>query len=442
MMKFIQRFRLNKHEIKIVGLTLVIGLGIGWLLFHGSKRATAHAQVESSQNTTQSNSPEKKIIWTCSMHPQIRMDHPGNCPICGMVLIPLKDTGSDESAISSDGIRMTESAMKLADIQTIVVQMAYPDRKVYLLGKVKPDEQNIAELTARFGGRIEKLYVNFTGQRVVQGEKLAAIYSPAMVTAQRELLEALGNKQKNPDLYNATRSKLRLWDLTDAQIDDIEQNGNTRSTFDILSPITGTVTQRNASSGDYVKEGTALFQVINLSRIWIMFDAYESDLPWINLGDGVDFTIPSLPGQKYAGRVKFIDRVIDPKTRVAQVRVEINNPGLLMKPDMFVNGVVTSAIAGNTKDLMAPKTAVLWTGKRSVVYVKTPNRKEPTFHYREIVLGPSAGEFYVVNSGLQAGEEIAVNGVFKIDAAAQLAGKTSMMNPAAETTSTEHNHGK
>lgn len=158
-------------------------------------------------------------------------------------------------------------------------------------------------------------------------------------------------------------------------------------------------------------------------------------------GDKVDFTIPSLPGKRFSGRVAFIDPLIDPQTRIAQVRVEVRNPGLLLKPEMFANGIVTSNIAGNKKVLLIPKTAALWTGKRAVVYVKIPGRKQPTFTYREIGLGPSAGNFYVVDSGLSEGEEIAVNGVFKIDAAAQLAGKPSMMNPTAQKPAASYDHG-
>ena len=278
-------------------------------------------------------------------------------------------------------------------------------------------------------------FVNFTGQNVARGEKLATIYSPALITAQKELLEARTHAKTDPDLYRAARNKLKLWDLTDSQIDEIEGADGVSSRFDILSPITGTVTRRDVSLGDYVKEGAALFQVIDLSSVWVMFDAYESDLPWIKQGDKVSFTVQSLPGQTFNGRIGFIDPLIDPKTRIAQVRVEVRNPGGALKPEMFANGTVTSSIAGNKKDLMIPKTAVLWTGKRAVVYVKVPDRTQPTFSYREIVLGPSAGAFYVVADGLQEGEMIAVNGVFKIDAAAQLAGKPSMMNPENQKSS-------
>jgi Cu(I)/Ag(I) efflux system membrane fusion protein len=418
------KMNLNKRDYKVIGITLFAGLFFGWLFFHGSGTKSKTEQV------TEEHAHEKETIWTCSMHPQIRMDKPGKCPICGMDLIPLQENTGSEEATSPDEIQMTDAAMKIADIQTMVAHKAYPHKEVYLLGKVKPDERKIAELTARFGGRIERLFINFTGQNVSKGEKLATIYSPVLLTVQKELLEAMEYKQSNPEFYKAARNKLKLWDLTDGQIDNIEQKGETQSYFDILSPITGTVTQRNVTLGDYVKEGTPLFELIDLTKVWVMLEAYESDLPWVKLGDKVNFTVQSIPGKNFTGRIGFIDPFIDPGTRIANVRVEVRNPGWVLKPDMFTNGLVTSTIAGNKKDLMIPKTAVLWTGKRAIVYVKNPDREQPTFKYREIVLGPSAGDFYVVNEGLNEGEEIAVNGVFKIDAAAQLAGKPSMMNPS------------
>jgi Cu(I)/Ag(I) efflux system membrane fusion protein len=360
------------------------------------------------------------------MHPQIKMDEPGQCPICGMDLIPLENKTQEEAA--PDEIQMSESAMKLADIETTVVTKGIPERTVYLLGTIKPDERRIAEMTARFGGRIEKLFVNFTGQEVRKGQKLAMIYSPELIAAQKELLEAVKFKDSSPGFYKAARTKLKLWDLTEEQIDKLENAGETRHYFELLSPISGTVTKRYVTLGDYVKEGSPLFEVIDLRKVWAMFDAYESDLPWIKVGDKITFSIQSLPGKNYTGKVIYIDPFIDALTRVAGVRVELNNPKLELKPEMYVSGILHSEMK-KQNDILIPKSSVLWTGKRAVVYVKVPDRTEPSFVYREVTLGPDAGNFYVVLNGLTEGEEIATNGVFKIDAAAQLAGKPSMMNP-------------
>ena len=426
----------SKKDLIIIAAALVIGLVIGRFAFGGRSDSGEEAHDHSKEIT------ENKVeVWTCSMHPQIRQSEPGNCPICGMELIPADDGKSSHEEAGPNEVQLSEAALKLAEVQTMIVKRGMPEKSVYLLGKVQADERNIAELTARFGGRIEKLYVNYTGQHVRKGEKLASIYSPDLITAQRELLEAAQYKKDNPAFYRAARTKLKLWDLSEEQIDAIEQKGEPKTYFDILAPISGTVTKRDVAIGDYVKEGTSLFEVVDLTEVWVMFDAYERDLPWIKMGDKIKFTLQSLPGKEYSGKVSYIDPFIDARTRVAKVRVELSNPGLKFKPGMFANGILESDIAGQEDALLIPKSAVLWTGKRSVVYVKVPNRDQPTFVYRAIDLGPEAGNFYVITGGLKAGEEIAVNGVFKIDASAQLAGKPSMMNPEGGKVSTGHNHG-
>lgn len=437
------KININRKEIIIIVITLMAGLFFGWLFFHSSGNDEMAGQTETQveDHSGHDHAQDQATIWTCSMHPQIKMDKPGKCPICGMDLIPLDKAESDDGGDYANELQMTEAAIKIADIQTSVVDKAYPVKEIHLLGKVQPDERNISELTARFGGRIEKLFVNYTGQNVSKGQKLATIYSPELVTAQRELLEAVAYKKSNPDMYLAARDKLKLWDLTEEQINSIEKEGEPQNYFDVQSPISGVVTKRNVSVGDYVKEGEALLTVVDLSHVWVLFEAYESDLPWINVGDKVKFSLKSLPGKKYSGNITFIDRIINPKTRIAKVRVELNNPGLKLKPEMFADGVVISKFAENKKQLLIPKTAILWTGKRSVVYVKHARNDNITFEYREIDLGPVAGDYYVVNSGIKEGEEVATNGVFKIDASAQLAGKPSMMNPEGGKTSTGHNHG-
>ncbi len=264
----------------------------------------------------------------------------------------------------------------------MIINRGVPEKTIHLFGKVKPDERNIAELTARFGGRIETLSVNYTGQHVKRGQKLGTIYSPDLITAQKELIEAIKYKESNPSFYKASRSKLRLWELTEEQITAIEEKGEPKLYFDVLSPISGTVTMRHVSIGDYVKEGSALFEVIDLKKVWVMFDAYESDLPWIKLGDNLTFTLQSLPNKIFSTKVKYIDPFINAKTRVAQVRVEVVNTDLALKPEMFANGILKSTLTENTNELLIPKSSILWTGKRAVVYIKVPGREIPSFTYR------------------------------------------------------------
>ncbi len=429
-----------KENYKLVIGVLIAGLLLGWLFFHSSDN---NVQVKESAGVQEEHDheTEETTTWTCSMHPQIKQDKPGDCPICGMDLIPLSSMDSEGDDFDPNEIMMNESAAKLADVQTTKVIKGNPEKMIYLQGKVAVDERNMAELTARFGGRIEKLYVNFTGEKVKKGEKLATIYSPELVTAQRELIEAVAIKESRPAIYNAAKAKLKLWDLNDEQIAQIENQGEPKLYFDVLSPISGTIMKRHVTLGDYVKMGNPLFMVTDLSKVWVMFDAYEDDIPWISKGDKIDFTIQSVPGKTFESRVSFIDPFINSKTRSAKVRVNINNTAGELKPEMFAKGKLCSQVAANSEQLIIPKSSVLWTGKRAVVYVKVPERENPTFIYREIILGPQAGDYYLVESGLSEGEEIAVNGVFKIDASAQLEGKMSMMNPSGGKVSTGHDHG-
>ncbi|MDE5421003.1 efflux RND transporter periplasmic adaptor subunit [Ancylomarina sp. DW003] len=429
-----------KENYKLVVGVLVLGLFLGWLMSGGSGNVNTSEQgIENHEGHNHESADPQ--TWTCSMHPQIKQDKPGLCPICAMDLIPLKSMQSGGDDVDPNEIVMSESAAKLASIQTTRVEIGNPVKTINLQGKVQVDERNISELTARFGGRIEKLFVNYTGQQVYKGEKLASIYSPALLSAQKELLEAISFKESRPGLYTAAKGKLKLWDLTDTQIAAIEEKGEPQAYFNILSPITGTVSMRHVALGDYVKEGKALFKVVDLSKVWVMFDAYESDLPWIKLGDKVNFNLKSTPGKSYTAKVTYIDPFINGKTRVAKVRLEAKNKNGVLKPEMFVQGVLESEIAENSSEIMVPKSAVLWTGKRSVVYVKIQDRESPSFLYREVVLGPEAGAYYVISEGLEEGEEIVTNGVFKIDAAAQLVGLRSMMNPDGGAAPVGHNHG-
>ena len=425
---------INKQSVYIGIGFLILGLLLGWAFFGGGNTEKIEEQ-EVTEGVGVEHAHEASEVWTCSMHPQIREDGPGQCPICGMDLIPVTDAGA-ELAVEG-AVQMSPTAMQIANVQTVVVQAAEPKKEIYLPGRVEADERNVGEITARFAGRIEKLYVNFTGQEVKRGQALASVYSPQLVTAQKELFEAAKFRETNPSFYEAAVNKLKLWDLSDRQIQNILESQEVRYNFNVLASQSGTVVARNVSAGDYVQEGQSLFEVASLDQLWVVFDAYESDLPWIQEGDEISFTVESLPGQTFTSEVTFIDPVISPQRRVAEVRTEVKNDQRQLKPQMFVQGVLESTLPGVENALVIPKTAVLWTGKRAVVYVKQPDVEQPTFAYREVVLGPEAGGYYLVSEGLEAGEEVVANGVFKIDAASQLQGKVSMMNPPTDVAPTD-----
>lgn len=433
-MKLIEIIK-SKKTLTYLGI-LVLGILLGWLLFGRSGNSSTETLPEN--HSLSDHKPG--TVWTCSMHPQIRSDKPGSCPICGMDLIPLQSEEETSDVSAQYTVKLSDAAMKIAEVSVSPVEKKAPYKEVYLPGKVMPDERKIAQLTARYPGRIEKLYVNFTGQKVRKGEVLAKIYSPELVTAQRELFEALKFKEANPKYYAAARQKLKLWDLTDIQIDQVEQSGDVVFYFDVQSPLSGTVTKREVAQGDYVKEGNSLFEVVDLSHVWVMFDAYENDIPWIKLRDKITFTIKSIPGKEFKSTVTFIDPVLDRMARVVKVRTELDNPGDVLKPEMLASGILRTMLPGSREALVVPKSSVLWTGKKAVVYVMTDDHNN-MFQYREIELGAEAGDYYVVKSGVEEGEVIASNGVFKIDAAAQLKGEKSMMNPEGGKVSMAHDHG-
>lgn len=411
---------LNKRTLVIAVSTLVVGILLGWVLFGGSSSTHNHELDHSTE------SANKETVWTCSMHPQIRQNEPGLCPICGMDLIPLADEdgdGGDPAVIS-----MSATAMQLAGVSTTFVEKTQPVKRIRLNGKVLADERLMTSQSSHLSGRIEKLLVNFTGEYVRKGEPIATIYSPDLVTAQEELFEAHKTKESQPHLFQSAKEKLRNWKLSEQQIDEILEKNETQGVFSIQADVSGYVMKKMINPGDYITRGETLFEIANLSKVWVLFDVYEADMNWIKKGNPITFTVSSLPGKSFEGKLTYIDPVIDPTTRVAKARLELQNADGILKPEMYVTGWVEAELAELPRALVVPKSAVMWTGERSVVYIKSVTDNRTGFIMREITLGPSLGDSYVVVDGLKEGEEIASHGTFSIDAAAQLAGKPSMMS--------------
>lgn len=433
---------------------------------------------------------ESDETWTCSMHPQIRQPNPGLCPICEMDLIPLQDSG--EGGIRE--VTVSSEAAALLNLQVSPVIRSAAVAEVSLFGRIAYDERRVSASTSRIGGRIDRLFVDFTGAMVRKGDHLAEIYSPEIYVAQREVIEAtkaiktLSGKpsdsvmQTRRRLLNAAREKLRLLQLSEEQIDEIAMQKNPSDRITIRSPQDGIVVEKSVDLGSYVKTGDSLFKVADLSKVWLILEAYESDLPWIRYAQDVAFSIEAFPGEEFHGRVAFIDPDINPTTRVTQVRVNLDNPGQKLKPSMFARAhvesrmtsggkVVDPSMAGKwispmhpeiVKDgpgtcdicdmplvpaselgfiattdeesdlpLLVPASAVLQTGERAVVYVRVPEKADPTFEGREIVLGPKVGKQFIVVNGLSEGELVVSQGAFKLDSELQIKAKPSMMNPNA-----------
>ncbi|MGB0892563.1 MAG: efflux RND transporter periplasmic adaptor subunit [Flavobacteriaceae bacterium] len=413
-----------KKYITFIGLIL-IGLLIGWLLFSNS------TQTEKEHNHTESK--ENNKMWTCSMHPQIMKNEPGDCPICGMDLIPA-EVGSE--GLAADQFKLTKNAMALANIQTTIVgKNNHNNNTIKLSGRIAENEEDNKVQVSYFSGRIEKLNISYTGEKVRKGQLLATVYSPELYAAQQELLTSASLKKTQPNLYKAVRNKLKIWKLSDEQINEIERSKKVKENFPIYATVSGTVTKKLVEKGDYIKQGQPLLRISNLQTVWANFDVYENQIDLLKIGQKTTITSNAFPNKKITGKVDFIDPILDIKKRTVTLRVVINNKKNLFKPGMFVSANIV-----NTKSkeaLIIPASSVLWTGKRSVVYIKS-NPKEPVFELRKIELGNKIGENYEIVNGLIAGDEIVTNGTFTVDAAAQLQGKKSMMNKSGGKTMTGH----
>ena len=407
----------NMFTIGFAVLLVFAGIGIGYLVFGGQG---SPQPMPTAGEATKGGTPE----YTCSMHPQIRQSEPGICPLCEMDLTPVESGNDDQPAL----LVMTDEAIRLAQIQTTRIRNGTGSgKRIILSGKIMADERRITVQTAHISGRIEHLSVAFTGEQVKKDQPLARLYSPPLVNAQRELLEAIRLKGGSSDLAEAARNRIRYWKLPEDFIRKVEQTGQIQKEVLVKADQSGVVSARKVALGDYVEEGTPLFELTDLRRVWVLLEAYESDLPNIRVGDAVEITTPAAPGRSFNARIAFIDPVLDAESRTVAIRAELENSGGLFKPEMFVQGTLQTFGTGKG-GLVVPKSAVLWTGKRSVVYVKVPNTSVPSFEFREVELGEAVANGYLALSGLEAGEEVVTEGAFAIDAAAQLNNQASMIN--------------
>jgi Cu(I)/Ag(I) efflux system membrane fusion protein len=445
--------------------------------------------LPSDNSVDGSSSALSDEVWTCSMHPQIRQPNPGLCPICNMDLILLQDDGGGglrEVAVSAE-------AAALLDLRVTPARHAPAEANLKLFGKIAFDERRITTVTARMGGRLDRLFVDFTGALVRKGDHLAEIYSPELFVAQKELISSKNAFDRLDDssssavrntrsrILESARERLRLLQLSEEQIRSIEKKAEPSPTLQIDSPQDGIVVEKVVNEGDYVKTGDAILRVADLSAVWLQVEAYESDLPWIRYGQDVEFSVDSIPGETFHGRVAFIDPELDPMRRIASVRVNVYNSKRLLKPGLFAKVRIASRMTADgrvidpqladkwispmhpeiVKDgpgqcdicgmdlvpakslgfvneddphsdpLLIPRSAVLQTGDRALVYVRLPEKSEPVFEGRQIVLGPVVGREFIVREGLSEGELVVSRGAFKLDSELQIKGRPSMMNAEA-----------
>lgn len=421
---------MNRRKLGIVAAVVVIlALIAGGVLWQRAKSHPAGAHVKADQVS----------FYTCPMHPTVRSDKPGSCPICGMTLV--KKTASTPAGAATQiansaklepgaaVVTLSPSQRALANVKTVPVALTTSTTEVVANGRVTFDERRVAQVTSYTAGRIEQLYVNFTGDSVVRGRAVATIYSPDLYATQQEYLLALANRQRMrsagfaqartaaDDLVDSTRRRLQLFGMTTAQIDRLASGGKPFFTTTIISPVSGIVTQKLVVPQQYVAQGQALLQVTDLSTVWVEADVYEQDLSKIAIGQRVSVTAAALPGVTLPGTVAFVQPVVTGEGRTTRVRVELANRNLQLKPDMYVSVRLFGGTGHSA--LTVPPTAILDRGQQQFVWVEvSPGNFSP----RQVTVGARTPERVEILSGLNAGEIVAVEGGFLLDSEAQLRG--------------------
>lgn len=417
-------------------LAAAIGLAVSGLLAGCGKAPAAKGGQEKEG--------KKILYWVDPMHPSYTSDKPGKAPDCGMDLVPVYE--KDEEKVPQGGpagpgatVELSPEAVSAAGVVTAAVKPSPLYRAIRAVGTLGVDETKLVHIAARVAGRLDRLYLNFTGESVRRGAPIYAIYSPDLVSSGREYVLALDNLararaggdagyvESAESLVSAARSRLSLWGLDPDQLDRIARTRQAEIDLTVRSPITGTVLEKKVVQGQYVTEGQDLYLLADLSNLWLSARVYEQELAGIKAGQEAVASFAAYPGRPFRGRIRFIDPVLDPTTRTAGVRIELPNRGGLLKPGMFATAELQVDLG---RGLAIPKSAVLDTGVRQVVYVRLgPNR----FAGREVRLGQTAGDLVQVVQGLAEGEEVVISASFLIDSQSQLAtGQSIQWSGASE----------
>ena len=363
---------------------------------------------------------EHSGLWSCSMHPQIVSETKGSCPICGMDLTPMEENGG----LDPSQLLLTEDAAKAAQLTTyIITDSQQADHTVEISGTLKANLDKQFSEISYVSGRIDYLANPTSGTKIQKGSLIAKLYSPELIAAQQELISLSKVKDIETELYKAVIQKFVNWNFNEAQIMQFIENGSVMNSIPIYANQSGTITEVHLKEGDWIKAGQKIYAAVDLNSIWAELEVYESAIHQFKKGQQIELNIDALSSQKRTAQIDFIDPIMDTTKRITKVRVSLSNTDGALKPGMFVRAKST---LNSNKSIQIPASSVLWTGKQSLVYVKSPTA--PTYSLREVSLQDRNGEWYSIEKGLEIGEEIVKNGTFVIDAVAQLAGKTSMIN--------------
>jgi multidrug efflux pump subunit AcrA (membrane-fusion protein) len=378
---------------------------------------------------------ETKTLYTCGMHPQIIQDHPGNCPICGMKLTPVRkqDAGTGTPEASST-IAVDPSTIQTMGIRTAEITRGPLRRLIRTVANVDYDETALADVTTKYKGWIEKLNLDATGALVNPGDPLFEIYSPELYSAQTEYLAALSATSGGPNpedraLLDSARTKLKFYDISEAQIAGLEKTRQATKTLTITAPISGFVVEKNVVAGQMVDSGMKLYRLADIGVVWVYAQVYEQDLSAVQLGQEATMTLSYLPDRKFRGRVTYVYPTVDEKTRTARVRMEFHNPGYFLKPGMFATVELVADISASA--LLVPDSAVLRSGQKNTVFIALPGGK---FEARTVALGLNGeNDQDQVLGGLAEGERVVTSGQFMLDSESQLREAIQKMNNPGET---------
>lgn len=398
----------------------------------------AHDHAAADAEGSEDAAPKEATVWTCSMHPQVRLPEPGQCPICFMDLIPVTEGADDDSGGPPKRVTLGPRAAALARVETAPVVRQAATQELRLLGQITYDEARLRSVTAWVGGRIERLRIAETGRTIEEGERVADLYSPEVYAAEQDLIVAARQVRRLKGAGGAARSaakasleaarrRLELLGVGRSRIRRTEKRDRPYTRIVIRSQFAGTVVDRLVDPGTYVKPGTALYRVADLTKLWVHLDAYETDIARIRAGAAVRLEVAAYPGESFEGKVTFIDPVVQPDTRTVNVRVEVDNADGRLMPGMYADAVVATTAPAGEAPLVIPDTAPLLTGRRAVVFVTVDGRDRPTYEVREVQLGARAGDVYPVVEGLSEGERVVSRGAFMLDSDLQIRGGVSMM---------------
>lgn len=402
----------NLKALLFALLGLGAGIGLMW-----SRRPAAPA-------TALQAPPPKKAMFQCPMHPQVMQDHPGDCPICGMALVPMEGGGEGGALESHATVVIDPERQQLIGLRTEKAAEGAVGGEFRATGRVAVDETRVRKVNVKVDGFVERLFVDFVGKPVAKGQPLFTIYSPELLSAQNEFLLALRTRKSlegspelqrsGEDLVTSARRRLALWDIPASALEALERTGQPTKTLTIASPVSGVVTAKNVMEGSRLSAADIPFEITDLSRVWVLVDVYESELGRVRVGTPAELTVQAAPGRTFQGRVAFLDPAMDPKTRTARARLEFPNPAGELKPEMFGEVLLRSP---GRRGLVIPLDAVLDTGTTKVAFVALGNGK---FEPREVQTGATLGEKVEITSGLRTGDEVVVRASFLVDSESRL----------------------